>query len=102
MTKIIGRTQNTNDIANISIVSLNTATSTKILDANSRRIVVIISNAGDADVWIKLQPAATDNDKKGIFIAAGGCRQLPLDNPYTGEISGIADDINGDINITAY
>ena len=104
----IGRTQNTNDEANIpSSITLNATTSTKIADANTRRIFFHVNNntASDA-IWIKLQAASVDNDKKGIYLQKkdlpDGRWQMPPDNIYTGEISAIADSGTPDVFVTEY
>jgi len=86
----IGRNKNTNNEADVdSAVALNATTSTAVLSSNSERIYIAIAVTG-GDAWVKLQPAAMDNDKKGIPICDGQTYELPTDNMYTGEISAIA------------
>jgi len=98
MAKTIGRNLNVTDTATLSnAIGLNSTTSTKIADALSNRIVFILSNPSTKNIWVKLQAASVDNDKKGIFIPRNGYWEMPTDNIYTGEISAIAD--NGAPNV---
>jgi len=92
MAKKIGRNINTNDTGTISsAITLNATTSTTIQAANSSRIFFRIDNSSTKDVWLKLQAASVDNDKKGIFLKRlGDFWEMPPDNIYTGEISAIA------------
>jgi len=85
----IERTANTNDTATLSsAIVVGGATSVTLLSANATRVYIAIST--DKDIWIKLQAASADNDKKGVFLAKGLLYELPTDNIYTGEISAIA------------
>ncbi len=108
MTAQIGSSINTNDVADISSgVSLNSTTSTKIADANDRRIFFCVNNNDNNNgVWIKLQAASVDNDKKGIFLTKKtGARiffDMPPGNIYTGEISAIAEASSPTIFTTEY
>ncbi len=99
----IQRLRNTNATAIVSnAVSLNSSTSTKVADANSERIYFCFTNSSNKDVWLKLQPAATDDDKKGIFVPAEEKWLMPEDNDYTGEISAIAESGTPDVYYTEY
>lgn len=106
--KKIGRNVNTNDEATITdAIELNDSTSIKIADANPGRIFFYITNNGSSDaVWVKLQAASIDNDKKGIWVekkeVAESFWQMPPDNIYTGEICAISDSSNPDIFVTEY
>jgi hypothetical protein len=104
MTLFRERTTNSNDSATLTSVALNTTTSTKIVDAcsNGCKIFVAVSNNSEANVWLKLQAASVDNDKKGIFLPSGCYWESVPDNIYVGEISAIADDVSGTINITYF
>ena len=110
MSERIERTRNTNDEATLSdAITLNDATSVKIADADSRRIffhICLEDGTTDKAVFIKLQAAIVDDDKKGICIIrrmSGNDNLLimdwtmPTDNIYTGEISAIS--VDGPINI---
>lgn len=99
----IQRQINTNTTATISsAIALNNLTSVTVVNANTKRIFLFISNIGNKDVWIKLQAASVDDDKKGIFIHAHESWKMPSDNIYTGEVSGIADKGTPSIFITEY
>ena len=79
----------------------------KIADANPlRRFFHVHANGDSKPVWIKLQSASTDNDKKGIWIerkaGVNPYWEMNPDNPYTGEISAIADSIEVDVFVTEY
>jgi len=104
MTKTIGRTSNVNDTANLpASFSVTTVTSVKISDADTSRIFFCVNNNNSSDaIWIKLQAASVDNDKKGIFVAKQTSWIMPVDNVYTGEISCIADNTTTDVFITEY
>lgn len=81
-------------------ISLNTTTSTKILDANPNRNNVWVSNVGlTSEIWVKLQTALTDNDKKGILLPKNTSFRLFGDAVYTGEISAIASVNNPNIAV---
>jgi hypothetical protein len=91
MTKNIGRNRNINTDPELSDgITLNSTTSTKILDANPKRTEYIVSNPSAHDVWIKEQPAAEDNDKKGIMLYKRSVASINSDDVYPGEISAIA------------
>ena len=107
MTNVKGRNANFSDSATIEKVELNNTTSVKIADANKGRTFFHInSNGSPFEVWIKLQPAHIDNDKKGIFlhksIEGGNFWEMPEDNIYTGEISAIAVNGSPTIYVTEY
>lgn len=103
-----GRNRNANDVASISSgTTLNSTTSVVIAVANPDRIAFHVNNNfSDKACWVKLQTAATDNDKKGIFLnekEKGSTEwDMPADNIYTGEISAIADSGNPVVYITEY
>ena len=92
MTQTIRRNRNENDTAVIgSAIALNASTSTTIITTNTSRTYFIFNNPSNKDVWLKLQAASVDDDKKGIFIEKGGFWIMPCDTIYNGEISAIAD-----------
>jgi len=84
MTLFRERTTNTNDTASIpNAITLNATTSIKLSDACSDcRIFFAISNNSSQDIWLKLQAASVDNDKKGIFIPKKSYWEMPTDNVY--------------------
>ena len=103
MAKSIGRNTNTTDSASLSdAIALNALTSTKIADANDKRIFFCISNDSNVDIMLKLQGASLDNDKKGIVVYRKGYWEMPVDNIETGEISAIAKNGNPNIFTTEY
>lgn len=65
----------------------------------SQRMLIAISVL-KKDTWIKLQPAATDDDKKGIFIQKGQTFVLEASGMYFGEISAISDVGTAEIYVT--
>lgn len=103
-----GRNRNTNDGAAVSEpISVGSVASTVLAGANPERMYFHAGVIGQiAPVFIKLQEAGTDNDKKGIFL--GGINrsesswEMPPDNIYTGEISAIADSGDVDVCVTEY
>lgn len=107
MANIIGRNVNCKDTATITSVTLNATTSTTILAANDKRIAFHVNNDDSSvTVWIKLQAASVDNDKKGIFLnkkaLVNSQWEMTPDNIYVGEISAIADTGTPTVYITEY
>ena len=99
----IGRNVNKNDEVNKNTITLNSSTTTKILDANERRIMVLAINQGPQRVWLKLQAASIDNLKDDdIWLDKGDFYEMTVDNVYTGEISAIADSGTPSITIEEY
>lgn len=80
-------------------IALSNTVSTTILAANSNRNYIAISVRTN-DVWIKLQAASVDNNKKGIFLSKDFTYELHPKVVYTGEISAIIDPGTG--GATAY
>ncbi len=106
-----GRNTNANDKAEVTVVTLNSTTSVVLAQANPNRVFFRADNNGNNNgVWLKLQPASLDDDKKGIYLSknipseAPGevCWEMPTDNVYTGEICAIAAADSPDIYITEY
>jgi len=103
MAKTIRRMRNENDTADVSsTIVLNASTSTAISTSNTSRTYFIFNNPSNQDVWLKLQAASVDNDKKGIFVNRGGFWEMPTDNIYNGEISAIAVVSTPDVYYTEY
>ncbi len=108
MVQKIGRNKNTNDEATVlAEVELNSSTDTVLLPANPNRIALHVNNnSSTRGVWIKLQPAGQDNDKKGIYLAERNRNPVPYnmtpDNIYTGEVCAIADSGSPSVYITEY
>ncbi len=104
----IDRNRNTNDAAAVSTpIVLDAITSTTIAVANDERIFFQVNNdSANKEVWIKLQAASVDNDKKGIFLNKKGVApaswEMPTDNIYSGEISAIADSGVSTVYVTEY
>lgn len=99
----IGRNVNKNDVVNKNTITLNSSTSTKILDANERRITVLAINQGPQRIWLKFQPASVDNLKDDDpWLDKGDVFEMIPDNIYTGEISAIADSGTPSITIEEY
>ncbi len=90
-TQTKGRTSNVNGVATVSdAIALNSTTSVIIALENQNRTFFRFDNSTIQDVWLKLQAAATDDDKKGILVKKnGGFWEMPPDNIYPGEISAI-------------
>jgi len=84
-----------------SAISIDDATSSTLVATNANRKYVAIT-VRLKDTWVKLQAASVDNDKKGIYVAEDHTYELPTDNIYTGEISGIGDQGDADIYVTEY
>lgn len=108
MAKTIGRNQNRTDEALVlDAIPLNSTTTTTLLPANNLRIAVHVNNnSSNRGVWIKLQAADVDDDKKGIWLPprrdGSSSWDMTPDNIYTGEISAIADVGTPDVYITEY
>lgn len=104
MTLRIGRNININDTATVSsAISTNTSTSVVVAVANPDRIFFCVNHAdASQDVFIKLQAASVDNDKKGIHLGRSESFMMPTDNMYLGEISAIAENGSPDVFFTEY
>lgn len=111
MTNLIQRFRNVSTIATISsAIPLSSSNSRKIADANPNRIAFranIDGIMGADSIFIKLQAASIDNDKKGIWIGRQGNVfeigwTMPSDNIYLGEISAIALSGAPDVFVTEY
>lgn len=103
----VKRVSNTNDESLIAGPIVAGVASVKIADTNPDRMFFGVWTDGDNKaVWIKLQPAAMDDDKKGIWVEAkiGALNfwQMPPDNIYTGEISAISNGGNVNVFVTEY
>lgn len=108
MAKMTGRNVNVSDTATVTgPINVGAVTSVVIAAANPERIGLSV-NSGDSikPVWIKLQPATTDNDLKGIFLSERGLGlnrwDMPTDNPYTGEICAISDSSTNEVYVTEW
>ncbi len=100
----IEKTRNTNDEA-VDVgasTALNSSTSTKIADSNSNRIFFSVSNNSNKAIWLKLQPATTDNDHKGIYMEPHSYWEMPVENTYIGEVSAISDSGTPTVYVTEY
>ena len=98
-----GSNNNTNDTADLSsAISTNASTSVVLSASNTLRMFWSMTNNSDADVWIKFQAASVDDDKKGILVPSCGYYELPSLVTYMGEISGIADDVAGDVHVVEF
>jgi len=103
MTRKIGRTRNFNDEAVVtSSIVLSSTTSTTISSTNEHRIFFFVQNNSNINLFIKLQEASLDDDKKGIKLSAGDAWEMPTDNIYRGEISGIAEVDSPEVLVTEY
>ncbi len=92
MTKIIGRNRNANSEAKTTQFILSDTTSIVISPINSERIFFRVDNESVGRIiYVKLQAASIDNDKKGVRIKETRPFEMLGDNIYTGEISAIAD-----------
>lgn len=114
MAKMIGRNLNSNDVASVNKVEINSVNATTIALPNDKRIYLSVfldpSNI-DVNVFIRLYPASDDNIKQGEILTRVQLGNANLfnpnwvmlvDNPYHGEISAISDSGTFDINITEY
>ena len=101
--KTIGANLNITDVATLSsAISLNTSTSVLVQASNIDRIYFSISSPDSHAIWLKLQAASVDNDKKGIYIPKNGFWEMQPDDKYTGEICAIADTGTPSVYTTEY
>lgn len=91
MTISIGKNRNSNDSPTIGAgVALNSSTSTALVTTTDEHSMLIFTNDGNQDAFIKMQAASVDNDQKGFIIHKGTTATLVLENvSYAGEISAI-------------
>lgn len=72
--------------------------STLILNRESKRIAVEISNPSTEDVYLQLGKNAVVGE--GIYLQSGGGKfRLDLNSLYVGDIHGIADGASADITV---
>ena len=111
MAQIRGRNFNTNDSASVTEITTNPTTSTTAAAANKDRTYLHIDNNSNVTgVWVKLQAATEDDDKKGIYLSKNIAAEAPgttywemtPDNIYTGEVSVIADSGTPSVHVTEY
>lgn len=102
MTINLGKRRNTNDSPIVATgVVLNSNTSTDIVTLTDRHSMLIMTNSGNQDAWIKLQSASVDNDVKGFVVFKGTTTELVLENvAYPGDVSGITGMGSTTINVT--
>lgn len=105
---VIEPIHNITDVAALSSgIDLNDSTSVVVAVANPDRLFFRLDVNGDnQSVWLKLQSASIDNDKKGIYLRrqAGNNAfwEMPSNSIYTGEICAIAVSGSPDVHITEY
>lgn len=89
-----------------SPIELNNSTSVKILDYYQDRMSVEVCNIEPSMsgkfIYLKLQPASTDNEKKGIVVFPGQCWSEDSSKIYVGEISAISNFNNIFAYVTEY
>jgi len=105
----------TADVANVSsAIAINQLTSVVIAAANPDRNYFNITMDCDVTsvcVWVKLQPAAADDDQKGILLfrefdgndnIAEMSWEMPTTAIYKGEISAITQGFDINVYVTEY
>ena len=105
MTSMIGDNTNTNDTAVMQAgITVGASTSvTLVTTVINETVRVVFSNDGNQDVFIKLQAASVDNDKKGFILHKGTASDImTLPNMYIGEVSAIARNGTTTIFTTVY
>lgn len=114
MGRMTGRNKNTNDVASVAEVTINSVTATTIAIENPDRLFFeadIESGNVDVIVYLRLYAASVDNTKKGIVLTRkvssndGFFRvnwSMPPDNIYTGEISAISETGTFNLYVTEY
>ncbi len=83
-------------------IELNSSTSTSIVAANEERVYFSFSNPSNQDVWLKLQAASVDDEKKGIWVPNGETWRMPTFAVYVGDISAIANVNSPDVTFTEF
>jgi hypothetical protein len=102
LTEIAGDTGGDASTATISRVALNASTSTILKTASTDFVGFFVSNSTTENIWLKFQAAATDNDKKGIYLKSKAFYEMPTGQRYTGEISAIADSGTPTVDVIYY
>lgn len=87
MGKTVGTPLNTNDEANVGTVSVGSGTAATLLNANSMRTKVVISNPHNQALWVRYYAATVDNNKQGIYVAPEKNWEMQPEDKYLGEIS---------------
>lgn len=87
----IGQNVNVNDEAFMSLGIAVGVTSVPIATTHKETLRLTVTNAGNKDVFIKLQAASVDDDLKGFLLYKGTAADIILaPNVYVGEVSAIA------------
>ena len=102
MTQRVGKSTNFNDSPIINAgVTINASTSTALLTLTQQDSLLILTNDGNQDAWVKMQAASVDNNKRGFLLYKGTTTELVLDFVRTNvEVSAIARNGNTDIYTT--
>ena len=104
VSKTTGRTQNTHDTAETTLITVNDTTAITIAGVNAARVAfsaTLVPSAGDVDIYIRYYPAAQDNIKQGDDVITRHTmgnlnlfhphHEMLTDTIYTGEISAISE-----------
>jgi hypothetical protein len=109
-----GRNINSNDVASVTSIPINSVTPTTIAVANGDRIsfsVCLEPGNVDVDVAIRYYPAAQDSNFMGDVLTRftqgnnnlfNPVHRMDVDNPYYGEVSAISENGTHNIYITEY
>lgn len=110
--KTTGRTQNTHDTTETTLISINDTTAVTIANADSARVAfsaTLVPDSGDVDIYIRYYPASKDNIKQGDDVLTRHTmgnmnlfhphHEMLTDTIYTGEISAISDFGTFDITV---
>ena len=85
MPKMIGRTENSNDAANVATYTINSTTATTIFVANPDLIFqsfCLDPDVTDVDIFLRPYPAAQDNIKHGDVLTRDTFGNSSLFRPY--------------------
>ena len=89
MKKFIGGNLNKTNRANLIVeVTLNTSTAVTVVSENPERLVLVISNPTNRDVWLQFQDAES-NFSNSIQLLRGEKYEMP-DFIYNGEVKAIS------------
>ena len=99
---ILGKSRNVNTAPVVLAgVAVNNSTSTTLVILTKFDSLMVMTNDGNQDVWVKLQAASVDDDKKGFIVYKGTTTELDLEKiNYPGEVSAITANGNSTMYLT--
>lgn len=98
----IGSILETASVSTIDDYSVTDSSSITVKSSGANFLYFALSNDGSTKIYLKMQAASVDDDKKGIVVYPGELYEMPEKTRYTGEISAISDLGTNSVSVTVY